>query len=99
LTTAGQGLIPADNPFLCAKFNKHPQGLSLIFFDGFEVQDVRFPTNQVSSNLDFIWSFKSAVKPKVSKLPIRVRMYSVLCIFFLKLYFDVSLVFLHILGP
>jgi len=69
LTTAGQGLILAANPFLCAKLNKHPQGLSLIFFDGFEVQDVIFPTSQVASNLDFIWSFKSVVKPKVSKLP------------------------------
>jgi len=54
LTTAWQGLIPAANPFLCAKFNKHSQGLSLIFFDGFEVQDVSFPTSQVASNLDFI---------------------------------------------
>jgi len=45
-----------------AKFNKHPQGLSLTFFDGFEFQDVGFVTNQVSPNLDFIWSFKSSVK-------------------------------------
>jgi len=98
LKTAGQGLTAAANPFLCGKFDKHRQGLSLIFFDGFEVQDVSFPTNQVASNLDIIGSFKSAVKPKVSKLPSRVRMYSVLCIFFLKLYLVVSLVFLHILG-
>ena len=52
--SAGQRLDSSTDPFLCANFNKHIQGLSLIFFDGFEVQDVSFPTNKVASNLDFI---------------------------------------------
>jgi len=43
--TVGQRVHSSTDPFLCAKFNKHPQGLSLIIFDGFEVQDVGFPTN------------------------------------------------------
>jgi len=75
--TAGQRVRSSINLFLCAKFNKHPQGLSLIFFDGFD-QDVGFPKNQVSSNLDFIWLFKSANKPKVSELSSRTRISTVL---------------------
>jgi len=68
---AGQRVRSSTDPFLCAKFNIHPQGLSLIFSYEFEVQDVSFPTNQVASNLDFIWPFKSAIKPKVSNCPAR----------------------------
>ena len=52
--TTAQREDSSTDPFLCANFNEHPQGLSLIFFDGFEVQDVSFPTNKVASNLDFI---------------------------------------------
>jgi len=76
--TAGQRVCSSTDLFLCAKVNKHPQGLSLIFFYGFEIQDVTFPTNQVASNLDYTWTFKSANKPKVSDLPSRTRIRTVL---------------------
>ena len=65
IETVGQGFIQATNPLLCAKLLNFSKGLSLMFFNGFEVQDVRFPTNQVSSHLDFIYPLKLANKPKV----------------------------------
>ena len=49
----------STDPLLQAEFDKHPDGLSLIFLNGCQFQDVSFPTRQVSSNLEFIWSSKS----------------------------------------
>ena len=58
----------STDPLLQANFDQHQNGIGLIFLHEFQVQDVSFPTRQVSSNLEFIWSFKSAIYQDVSKL-------------------------------
>jgi len=66
---------------------------------GIEVQEVSFATKKVSCHLDFIYPFQLANNPKIYKLPDLTRMYPVLFFSFFRLYFGISLVFWHILGP